>query len=219
MVDGPGGFGRPGGGLVEPVAEDRFDAAVAAAVDGQRPGGGRFQAGGAVALGQALEPEAGAVGLLGMAPGEDGGDQGGGVRSDLPGPVDEAVGRPVAHPAVLLGPVLRRGGVAPLVRRADVAGDALPAVEALDGAGRQPDVELAAGRARAGPSSSARRSLHVVVGGHPDRRLPLGEDVGAVGQRAQRRPVELLELRAPRPRELAEPPGVEPFEQPGDSPR
>ncbi len=214
MVDGLGGFGRPGGGLVEPVAEDRFDAAVAAAVDSESPRGGRFQAGGAVALGQALEPEAGAVGLLGMTPGEDGGDQGGGVRSDLPGPVDEAVGRPVAHAAVLLGPVLRRGGVAPLVRRADVAGDALPAVEALDGAGRQPDVELAADE-RVRDRVVVPVDHDVVVGGHPDG-LPLGEDVGAVGQRAQRRPVELLELRAPRPRELAERPGVEPFEQPGD---
>ena len=83
MVDGLAGFGRLGRGLVESVTEDRFDAAVAAAVDGQRPCGGRFQAGVAVALGQALEPDAGAVGLLGMPPGEDGGDEGDSVRSDL----------------------------------------------------------------------------------------------------------------------------------------
>ena len=52
VVDGLGGFGRPGVGLVESVTEDRFDAAVAAAVDGEGPCGGRFQAGVAVALGQ-----------------------------------------------------------------------------------------------------------------------------------------------------------------------
>ena len=79
-----------------------------------------------------------------MPPGEDGGDDRGGVRSDLLGPADEAVGCPIAHPAVLLGHVLGRGGVAPPMGRADVAGNALPAMEALDGAGRQPDVELAA---------------------------------------------------------------------------
>ena len=149
-----------------------------------------------------------------MPPGEDGGDQGGGVRSDLLGPVDEAVGRPIAHPAVLLGHVLGRGGVAPRMRRADVAGNALSAMEALDGAGRQPDIELAADE-RVRDRVVVPVDLDVVVGGHPDG-LPLGEDVGAVGQRAQGRTVELLELRAPRPRELAERPGVEPFEQLGD---
>ena len=168
------------------------------------PGGGRFQAGVAVALGQALEPDAGAVGLLRMTPGgEDGGDQGGGVRSDLLGPADEAVGCPFAHPAVLLGHMLCRGGVAPLVRRADVAGDALAAMEALDGAGRQSDVELAADE-RVRDRVVVPVDLDVVVDGHADG-LPLGEDVGADGQRAQCRPVELLERRAPRPRELAEP--------------
>ena len=55
---------------------------------------------------------------------------------------DEAVGRPIAHPAVLLGHVARPPWCgAPLVRRPSVAGDALAAVEALDGAGRQPDVD------------------------------------------------------------------------------
>ena len=84
-------------------------------------GGWAAEKGVAVALGQALEPDAGAVGLLRMTPGvEDGGDQGGGVRSDLLGPADEAVGCPFAHPAVLLGHMLCCGGVAPRVRRADV---------------------------------------------------------------------------------------------------
>ena len=97
-----------------------------------------------MAPGQAQETAAGAVGLLRVTPGiEDGGDQGGDRRSDLLGPADEAVRRSVAHLAVLLGHVLRRGGVTPLVPGADVAGDALAAMDALDGAGGQSDVELA----------------------------------------------------------------------------
>ena len=114
-----------------------------------------------------------------MTPGEDGGDQGGGVRSDLLGPADEAVGCPVAHPAVLLGHMLCRGGVTPLDRRADVAGDALAAMEALDGAGRQSDVELAADE-RVRDRVVVPVDLDVVVHGHADG-LPLGEDVAARG--------------------------------------
>ena len=79
----------------------------------------RFQAGVAVALGQTQEAEAGAVGLLRVtARIEDGGNQGGGRQPDLLGPADEAVRRPVAHLAVLLGHVLRRGGVTSLAGRA-----------------------------------------------------------------------------------------------------
>ena len=74
MLDRVGAFELLGGRLVESVLEDRFDAAVAVAADGQRPCGGRFQAGVAVALGQTQEPQAGAVGLLRVTPGiEDGG--------------------------------------------------------------------------------------------------------------------------------------------------
>ena len=68
MLDRIGAFELLGGRLVESVLEDRFDAAVAVAADGQRPCGGRFQAGVAVALGQAQETEAGAVGLLRVTP-------------------------------------------------------------------------------------------------------------------------------------------------------
>ena len=59
MLDRVGVFGRLGAGLVESVIEDRFDAAVAVAADGERPGGGRFQADVAVALGQTEKPDAG----------------------------------------------------------------------------------------------------------------------------------------------------------------
>ena len=77
-LDRIGAFEWLGGGRVESVMEDRFDAAVAVTANGERPCGGRFHAGVAVASGQPQEPEAGAAGLLGMTAGvEDGGDQGG----------------------------------------------------------------------------------------------------------------------------------------------
>ena len=127
-LDRIGAFEWLGGGRVESVMEDRFDAAVAVTANGERPCGGRFHAGVTVASGQPQEPEAGAAGLLGMTAGvEDGGDQGGGLRPDLLGLADETLGRPFAHLAVLLRHVLRRGGMTPLVRGADVAGDALGA--------------------------------------------------------------------------------------------
>ena len=160
VADGVGGVGESGAGLVEAVLEDRLDAAVAGAADGEGALGGRLQAGVAVALGQAQDPEAGAVGLLGVkTPFEHGGDQGGSGRPDLLGPADEALGRPIAHPAVLLGHVLGRGGVTPPAREPDMAGDALAAVEALDGAGGQSDVELASDqRVREGRTPTSRNS-------------------------------------------------------------
>ena len=183
MPDRVSAFEWLGGGGVEAVPEDRFDAAVAVTADGERPCGGRFHAGVAVASGQPQEPEAGAAGLLGMTAGvEDGGDQGGGLRPDLLGPADETLGRPFTHLAVLLRHVLRRGGMTPLVRGADVAGDALAAVETLDGAGRHSDIELA-------PDQRVRN--RVLVTGYFDvvvevhaHGLPLGEDVGAGRQEA-----------------------------------
>ncbi len=70
----------------------------------------------------------------------------------------------------------------PLVRGVDVAGDALAAVETLDGAGSHSDIELA-------PDQRVRN--RVMVTGYFDvvvevhaHGLPLGEDVGAGRQGA-----------------------------------
>ena len=57
--------------------------------------------------------------------------------------------------------------------------------------------------------------LDVVVDVDPGL-LPLGEHVALGRERAKGGTLELLEQRAPRPRELAERARVEPFEQPGD---
>ena len=89
-----------------------------------------------------------------------------------------------------------------------MAGDVLAAVETLDGAGRHSDIELT-------PDQRVRN--RVIVTGYVDvvvelhaHRLPLGEDVGTGRQGAQRRPVELLETRASRPRTLTKRSRVEP---------
>ena len=80
--------------------------------------------------------------LLGVPSGpKHRGNQGGGVGSDGCGPADEALRRPLAHLAVLLGHVLVGGGMAPFERGAHVAGDALAAVDE----GRQAMPTLAIG--------------------------------------------------------------------------
>ena len=89
-----------------------------------------------------------------------------------------------------------------------MAGNALAAVETLDGAGSHSDIDLA-------PDQRMRH--RVMVTGYFDvvvevhaHGLPLGEDVGAGRQGAQRRLVELLETRASRPRKLTKRSRVEP---------
>ena len=95
-----------------------------------------------------------------------------------------------------------------------MAGHALAAVQALHGVGGEAHVELAPGEGvRDGVVVPA--DLDVVVDVDPDL-LPLGEHVALGGQRAKRGAVELLEQRAPRPRELAERARVEPLKELGN---
>src|SRR3989441_7764626 len=87
--------GRGGREPIEAVLEDRVDVAVGARVDRAGAGAGGFEPLGAVALGQAQDPEARTIALLGMrAIRENRLDQRGGVRADGVSPVDEARGRP-----------------------------------------------------------------------------------------------------------------------------
>ena len=76
---------------VQTMFEDRVDMPVGARADGDGAGAGGLEAGGAVAFGETQDAEARAVALLGVRPiGEDGGDEGGGLRADRAGPGDEA---------------------------------------------------------------------------------------------------------------------------------
>ena len=111
------------------------------------------------------------------------GDERGGGGTDGLGPSREALGRPLlGEAAVFLRHVLGHGGMAPEQVGAHVAGDALSAVEELDGALGVSGVELA-------PDEGVRDGvvvafeLDVIVDVHADL-FPLGEDVGLGWQRA-----------------------------------
>src|SRR5881628_1071400 len=87
---------------VEAVLEDRVDVAVGARVDRDGAGAGGLEPRGTIALGQPQDAKARAIALLGMRPiREDRLHQGGGLRADRAGPVDEARGGPLE--VVLVG--------------------------------------------------------------------------------------------------------------------
>ena len=104
--------------------------------------------------------------------------------------------------------------MAPRLVGAPVGGDALATVEELDGVGGVPGEELASGQG-VGDGGVVAVELDVGIDVHTDL-LPLGEDVGLGGERAQRRTVDGLEGAAPRAGELVEGARVEPPKQPGD---
>ena len=80
--------------LIEAVLEDGLDRAHRVRPQGEGALCGGFEPGVGVGLGQAQDAEAGAVALLGVAPGvEDLGDEGGGGGTDGLGPSREALGR------------------------------------------------------------------------------------------------------------------------------
>ena len=83
---------------------------------------------------------------------------------------------------VWLGHVLGDGGMACGVAGAPVGGDALAAVEELDGVSGVSGEELAPDQ-RVGDGVVVAVELDVVVDVHTDL-LPLGEDVGLGGERA-----------------------------------
>ena len=81
-VSWPVGLGGEGE-AIEAVLEDGVDVPVGAGLDGAGPRAGGFESLAAIALGEAQDAQAGAIALLGVgAIGEDGLDQGGGVRAD-----------------------------------------------------------------------------------------------------------------------------------------
>ena len=97
---------------VEVVLEDRGDTAIGVGAQVQCPGTGGLDAGGAVALAEADDPEGGAEALLGMGPrGEDLLDERGGRGPGRLRPGDDAARRPVRVAAVGLGHVRGVGRV------------------------------------------------------------------------------------------------------------
>ncbi len=75
--------------VLQPLAQDRFEALVAARAEADGATAGQLQAHFAVGFAQAQDAQAGPVALLRMdAPFEDVLDQAGGVRAGLLGPAD-----------------------------------------------------------------------------------------------------------------------------------
>ena len=115
---------------------------------------------------------------------------------------------------MLLGHVLGRGGVPALQVGAAMAGDPLPPVEAFDGAGGGPEVELKADEG-IGDGVVVPVERHVIVDVDADL-LPGGELAGLPGQGLQGGPVDLLEEFPAATGQLAEGLVVEFLQQPPD---
>ena len=128
---------------LQPLAQDRFEAFVAACAQCQRTLARGFQPRFAVLFTQAQDAQAGAEAVLRVDSAfEDVGDDASGVWPGLLCPADQPLRCLLGVFAVALGHVLGLGGVAAFVQRAQVAGHALVGVEALDGLGGEPHFEL-----------------------------------------------------------------------------
>ena len=190
--------------------------AVGADADGQRPGTGGLEAGGAVAAAEAEQPQAGAVALLGMrAVGEDGGDERRGLGADGLRPLDEARRRPLEMVLVGLGHVGGGGGVPARRVIAPMGGDALAAMEELDGRRADARVHDLVDQG-VGDGVVVAVNLDVVVDVDAgDRPLAVDERLGR--QRPQRGPVQSLEELAAAGAVQAHGPRVQVGEELGDA--
>src|SRR5437867_841874 len=167
---------------VEAVLEDRIDVAIGAGLDGAGPGARRFEPLPAVALGQAQDAEARAIALLGMRTvREDRLDQGGRLGADRARPVDEARRRPLQMALVRLWHVGRVGGVLPADDTPPMRGDALAAVEDLDGGRGQAGVDVFMNE-RVGDGVVMAVELDVVVEADASADLPVAVDEGFGGE-------------------------------------
>ena len=184
-----GCFGPP---AVEAVLEDGVDGGVGARADLQRPFAGGFQAVDAIGLGQSENPDRSAEALFGMAAfAQDEVDKGCRIRPDPAGLRPEPLGRPVGIAPVGAGHVRGHGGVFAIGRRPPVSGDALAAMEDLDGGCRQARPNLVAQQA-VGNRVIVLLDLDVIVEADPALK-PFGIFVGHLRQGFQGRTVELFE--------------------------
>nr|POE54667.1 hypothetical protein CFP56_78537 [Quercus suber] len=200
---------------VEVVGDDRSDALVGEGPDGRRPGRHGLGPGRGEAAVQAHDAQAGAEALLGMgAPVQDGDDEALGCGADLPAPALEAGRRPFGITAVGARHVLGIGAVPGAAVAPIMGGDALAAVEHLDGAGREAHVDLLADQG-VGHRVQEARGLDVIVEVDP-RQPPLGEDVRGCRQRQQGRPLHGLEQGPAGGAEAAHEVGVDALHHGGD---
>ena len=120
--------------------------------------------------------------------------EGGGIRSRLSRPPDEARWCPVEVGAVRDGLVARIGRVSALPVAADVGHHAPVPVEDLDGGRGDLDLDVPAGK-RVGDAARTAIDLNVIVHVHV-RLAPLGVLVALSPKRLERWPVQILEEAA-----------------------
>lgn len=138
------------------------------------------------------------------------------VRADAPGPVDQPGRVPALDGLVGRGHVGIQGGVVAPGIATRMAGHAGAAMEQLDDAGRQADIDLLPGEA-VGHRVVMADHLDVIVDADP-RHLPFGKLVAHRRQRSQGGPVQFGEGGLAAARQLLEGPGVEPQHEFGDGP-
>jgi hypothetical protein len=186
--------GLPGGQglLIQPRLQDGLDTLEGKRLQDLRPAAGGFQARGAVLAPEAEEPQTGPVALFGMRTlGHDRRHDGGGGRPDRLRPLDQPRGGPLPVSLMRLGQVRDHGRVPALLGTASVTRHALVLVEALEGRGGHPHIEL---------GMEQRRRHAVVVPLHLDMAVDVHAglasfriDVGRGRQRLERRPIHGLE--------------------------
>ncbi|KTW14586.1 hypothetical protein SA9_12375, partial [Staphylococcus warneri] len=124
---------------IEIVGEDRFDRAVGARADVDRPRSRGVQPSAPIGAGEPEDAEAGAEALLGVrAHVENEVAQSAGRRPDRGSVLSDARDGPAGVAPMAGGHVLRHGGVFVITAHALMRGDPLALVEDLYGAGSEP---------------------------------------------------------------------------------
>src|SRR5262245_1129955 len=190
---------------IEVVVEDGFDRSVGARADGDGAGGGGLEPLGAERLDQADDAETGAEALLGMRLVlEDQLAQRRRVCSYQRGVLADAIDGPVGTAAVARRHVVRHGRVLVIAAHALMRGNACTLDEDLDRARADAHLDFAAGEAMRNAVVVA-VDLDVIIDADA-AHTPLGEHVGLLRQRLERRAVELFEQLAARDAEATDRP-------------
>ena len=187
------GAGRISGLAVELVVEDRAHRAVGQGADLDGAHRCCFETFGAERPDQAHDAQAGAEALFRVRPAlQDQLAQRGRGGTDRSGFLSDAFDGPVGVAPMARRHVIGHGGVPVITAGAQMRGDPLAFQKDLDGARRQPDLDLATGEA-VGNAVEVSLDLDVVIDADPP---PLGKRIGLVWQALEVWPIEFLEQRA-----------------------
>jgi len=136
-------FRRERGLLVEPLLQNRLQAAIGTGLGGECALTGSLEPSWSIGLAQAQDPEACAITLFGMwLVFQDGANHLRGRWAHAFSPMNQAGGAPLQVGLMALGPVLVYGGVVIGNEAADVRSDAMVVVENLNRGGREAGLDL-----------------------------------------------------------------------------